>query len=93
MLIALFFSTLFYKPATEPLCLDSDDKSTCISFVCPTCYALHGDSSCGDGKLPNPDEICRNYVPNSDAVKLGLYPIVTFPYSSITLYQVSYHIQ
>ena len=33
MLIALFFSTLFYKPATEPLCLDSDDKSTCVSFV------------------------------------------------------------
>jgi hypothetical protein len=25
--------------------------------------------------------------------RLGLYPIVTFQYSSTTLYQVSYHIQ
>jgi hypothetical protein len=35
--------------------------------------------------------------PFSDApsaeVGLGLYPIVTFQYSSTTLYQVSYHIQ
>jgi hypothetical protein len=27
------------------------------------------------------------------AVDIGLYPIVTFQYSSATLYQVSYHIQ
>ena len=27
------------------------------------------------------------------AVELGLYPIVTFQYSSTTLYQFSYHIQ
>ena len=27
------------------------------------------------------------------AVRLGLYPIVTSQYSSITLYQFSYHIQ
>jgi hypothetical protein len=26
-------------------------------------------------------------------VRLGIYPIVTFQYSSTTLYQVSYHIQ
>ena len=29
---------------------------------------------------------CKNY-------KVGLHPIVTFQYSSTTLYQVSYHIQ
>jgi hypothetical protein len=28
-----------------------------------------------------------------ETVELGLYPIVTFQYSSTTLYQVSYHIQ
>ena len=27
------------------------------------------------------------------AARLGSYPIVTFQYSSTTLYQVSYHIQ
>jgi hypothetical protein len=28
-----------------------------------------------------------------DKVVIGLYPIVTFQYSSTTLHQVSYHIQ
>jgi hypothetical protein len=41
------------------------------------------------------NNIClpKAFPPRAPISKVGLYPIVTFQYSSTTLYQFSYHIQ
>jgi hypothetical protein len=59
--------------------------------------AIFGTSSYGEGDTAV--RALRSYfsatlaVGHGGAVFVGLYPIVTFQYSSTTLYQVSYHIQ
>jgi hypothetical protein len=63
---------------------------------------LGGDSpyTLGSGQLalrfPGdacPPDKCECSEARFEGVRIGLYPIVTFQYSSTTLYQVSYHIQ
>ena len=49
---------------------------------------IHLDA-CAAGALAPPTPVVAAAV----EAAVGLYPIVTFEYSSTTLYQVSYHIQ
>jgi hypothetical protein len=43
--------------------------------------------------LADPSDGAAVHAAMAKQALLGLYPIVTFQYSSTTLYQVSYHIQ
>jgi hypothetical protein len=52
-----------------------------MSYMCPGCYELHGDSTCADGKLPDTAEICNNFVPPSDAVELAHAACEARPFS------------
>ena len=67
--------------ASSPgLCTDAVPTAT------RACATLPADSPCDDGNDETMADACAT-------VELGLYPIVTFQYSSTTLYQISYHIQ
>jgi hypothetical protein len=60
LLASLFFSTLFFVLTIKPACTSQEDLSCSrISYLCPSCYELHGVTDCGD--LPAPAEVCANY--------------------------------
>jgi hypothetical protein len=60
LLASLFFSTLFFVQPVTPACTSSEEP-TCSakSYICPSCYELHGVADCGH--LPAPAEFCAHY--------------------------------
>ena len=60
LLSSLFFSTLFFVQPVTPACTSSEEPAcSAKSYICPSCYELHGVADCGE--LPAPAEFCASY--------------------------------
>eukprot|EP01051_Picozoa_sp_SAG22_P019225 SAG22_NODE_3482_length_1687_cov_1.232997_1_plen_520_part_10 len=66
LLASLFFNILFFQDKLEPICSAAsgedgeDGEMVCKTFVCPDCYELYEDTSCGGAMSPN--ELCTGYL-------------------------------
>ena len=55
LLSSLFFSTLFFVQPVTPACTSSEEPAcSAKSYICPSCYELHGVADCGDRAGKNP---------------------------------------
>ena len=60
LLASLFFSTLFFVQHVTPACTSQADPiCSGKSYICPSCFELHGVADCGE--LPAPAEFCASY--------------------------------